>query len=653
MGSFKERLIVDVESGSAVLPGRNSSVTADGGEYVRLAESADQTTAAAFSRDGSRRSLRIASTVLVTLCCLIVALHGTVSLYERIDVLVRRGRVAPPALLSCNELEAAVHKRLDDPSLPHPHRTSFHYQPAKNWMNDPNAPMYYKGYYHLFHQYNPFAAVWGDIAWAHAVSTDLVHWLYLENALEPDQWYDKNGVWSGSATIGPDGVPFILYTGVKKKPSKMDGHYTQMQNMAVPADPSDPLLRKWIKVHQNPIATHPANVSEEDFRDPSTAWQQRDGSWMFTVGGKIGTRGVAFQYQSTDLRNWTLQESRLYELPEIGMLECVDFFKVGYSNTPPSGEVPDTYVFKASVNDEGHDYYTIGTYDEVARKFIPTDQKLDIGHGFRLDYGKYYAAKSMYDPVKNRNIMWAWVNESDTMQMDIDKGWSSVLGIPRSLAVDSRTGVNLIQWPIEEVNALRGAKQSKTDVKLEAGAVVEVEHASGGQLDVEVVFEYPDISAVTVQETAAFNNHFDCSQGGSAHRGILGPFGLLVFTDNDFQEQTALFFYISRTSGDQWTTTFCSDQSRSSLLPGIDKTVYGSKVTVSPTEDSLLLRVLVDRSIVESFVQGGQTTITSRVYPKVAVDNLANLYLFNNGTIPITVRSLDAYHMSHVIMHPF
>jgi hypothetical protein len=60
---------------------------------------------------------------------LIVALHGTVSLYERIDVLVRRGGVAP------SELEAAVHKRLDDSSLQHPHRTSFHYQPAKNWMN--------------------------------------------------------------------------------------------------------------------------------------------------------------------------------------------------------------------------------------------------------------------------------------------------------------------------------------------------------------------------------------------------------------------------------------------------------------------------------------------------------------------------------------
>jgi beta-fructofuranosidase len=76
--------------------------------------------------------------------------------------------------------------------------------------------MYYKGYYHLFYQYNPMAAVWGNIIWGHAVSTDMVHWLYLEDALERDQWYDRVGVWSGSATIGPDGVPFILYTGIPR-----------------------------------------------------------------------------------------------------------------------------------------------------------------------------------------------------------------------------------------------------------------------------------------------------------------------------------------------------------------------------------------------------------------------------------------------------
>jgi sucrose-6-phosphate hydrolase SacC (GH32 family) len=80
--------------------------------------------------------------------------------------------------------------------------------------------------------------------------------------------------------------------------------------------------------------------------------------------------------------------------------------------------------------------------------------------------------------------------------------------------------------------------------------------------------------------------------------------------------------------------------------------VYGSYVKVLPTEDFLSVCVLVDRSIVESFLQGGRMAITSRVYPRVAVDNLANLYLFNNGTTPVTVRSVDVYHMTHVVMHP-
>jgi beta-fructofuranosidase len=79
--------------------------------------------------------------------------------------------------------------------------------------------MFYKGYYHLFYQYNPVAAVFGNMAWGHAVSTDLVHWLYLETALEPDQWYDANGAWSGSATMDPNGVPFILYTGKSDRAS--------------------------------------------------------------------------------------------------------------------------------------------------------------------------------------------------------------------------------------------------------------------------------------------------------------------------------------------------------------------------------------------------------------------------------------------------
>jgi beta-fructofuranosidase len=57
----------------------------------------------------------------------------------------------------------------------------------------------------------------------------------------------------------------------------------------------------------------------------------------------------------------------------------------------------------------------------------------------------------------------------------------------------------------------------------------------------------------------------------------------------------------------------------------------------------------VDRSVLESFVQGGRVTVTSRVYPKEAVDEQAKVYLFNYGKTPVTVRSITAYHMTEAV----
>ena len=81
-----------------------------------------------------------------------------------------------------------------------PLRPQYHLLPAKNWMNDPNGPIYWKGLYHMFFQYNPGAAVWGDMHWAHAVSPDMIHWRHLPLALAPSpDGPDADGCFTGSA----------------------------------------------------------------------------------------------------------------------------------------------------------------------------------------------------------------------------------------------------------------------------------------------------------------------------------------------------------------------------------------------------------------------------------------------------------------------
>ncbi|CAK9200446.1 unnamed protein product [Sphagnum troendelagicum] len=86
---------------------------------------------------------------------------------------------------------------------------------------------------------------------------------------------------------------------------------------------------------------------------------------------------------------------------------------------------------------------------------------------------------------------------------------------------------------------------------------------------------------------------------------------------------------------------------KSSLLPGVDLHVYGNRVYMLPTEEFLSLCILWKA------LHGGRLVVTSQVYPTVAIGDLVNLYLFNNGMTPITIQSITTWQMSQVIMTPY
>ncbi|KAK7396703.1 hypothetical protein VNO78_17861 [Psophocarpus tetragonolobus] len=523
------------------------------------------------------------------------------------------------------------------------HRTGYHFQPPKHWIN---GPMYYNGYYHLFYQYNPKGSVWGNIVWAHSVSKDMINWEGLEHALYPSKPFDKFGCWSGSATVVPGKGPIILYTGI------VDEKQSQVQCYAVPEDPKDPLLRKWVKPDKmNPILIADKGVNGSAFRDPTTAWWSKDGHWRILVGSRRKRRGMAYLYRSKDFMNWVLAKHPIHSKAGTGMWECPDFFPVPVNGSHGLDLDHDhdrdhvKYVLKNSLDMTRFDYYTLGTYFQNKDRYVPDNTSEDGWGGLRYDYGNFYASKSFFDPSKNRRILWGWANESDTKEDDVRKGWAGIQAIPRTVWLDS-TGKQLLLWPLEELNSLRGEEVSLNNQKLNMGDHIEVKGITAAQADVEVSFSFSSLDKAEAYDPNWVNAQELCAQKGSELQGGIGPFGLLTLASQNLEEFTPVFFRIFK-GPNKHVVLLCSDAKSSSINSHLYKPSFAGFVDVDLANNKKLsLRSLIDHSVVESFGEGGKTNILSRVYPTLAVTNQAHLFVFNNGTEPITVENLKAWSMN-------
>ncbi|XP_027344359.1 beta-fructofuranosidase, cell wall isozyme-like isoform X1 [Abrus precatorius] len=533
---------------------------------------------------------------------------------------------------------------LSSDSSNQPYRTGYHFQPPKNWINDPNGPMRYKGLYHLFYQYNPKGAVWGNIVWAHSVSKDLVNWTPLDPAIYPSQPSDIKGCWSGSATMLPGGKPAILYTGINP-----NNH--QVQNLAIPKNMSDPLLREWIKSPKNPLMapTTGNKINSSSFRDPTTAWLGKDGYWRVLIGSKVNTRGMAILYKSKNFVNWVQAKQPLHSAEGTGMWECPDFYPVldkspltiGLDTSMNGDNV--RHVLKVSLDDTKHDHYLIGSYDTSKDVFIPDNGFEDDQSILRYDYGKYYASKTIFDDGKNRRVLLGWVNESSSVADDIKKGWSGIHTIPRAIWLH-KSGKQLVQWPVVEIESLRVNPVVNWPTKVvKGGELHQVAGVTAAQADVEISFEVKEFGEAEILDHWV-DPQVLCGRKGAAVKGGLGPFGLLVFASQGLKEYTAVFFRIFRYQHKN-LVLMCSDQSRSSLNKDNDMTTYGTFVDVDPLHENLSLRSLIDHSVVESFGGEGKACITARVYPTLAINDKAQLYAFNNGTAAVKITRLSAWSM--------
>lgn len=334
--------------------------------------------------------------------------------------------VAPEELAQAPDSDSVIEAKLaNDPMRP-----QFHLLPAKNWMNDPNGPIYFNGKYHMFFQYNPLAAVWGDMSWNHAVSEDMLHWKHLPLAMTPTpDGPDSYGVFSGSALKVEKRV-YQVYTGTRLSSPELatirDGE-NKIQESQCLAYSDDPKLVKWTKMAEPIIPLPPPGMKITGFRDPS-AWRQGEWYYMTVGAGESKVGGCVLLYRSKnveDARSWEymhpLTSGEWNGRPTANpcddgeMWECPDFFAL-------DGQHVLIYSTLGKV------IWESGKLDMATMKFT----KRKTGE---LDLGAFYAPKTQLD-AQGRRILWGWIQEKRSEAEMKAAGWSGMMALPRVMNLD-------------------------------------------------------------------------------------------------------------------------------------------------------------------------------------------------------------------------
>jgi beta-fructofuranosidase len=335
-------------------------------------------------------------------------------------------------------VESAIPRAQADPAHPIFHVTS----PAQ-WMNDPNGPIFYKGYYHLFYQLHPFSDGSGPKYWGHVRSRDLAKWEHLPIALWPSSELGESEVWSGCCTINGKGQPMAFYTSIAPgKPAK-----THAEQWAAIGDND---LITWHKSPANPVLSEGLHGGTKiyEWRDPFI-FQHKHRTFMVLGGNLNETKGGEaviniYEAENPELTKWNYR-GVLFKLPDpkARTSECPNFFNIG-----------DRWVL--FVSPYGKVQYFVGDFDPDTCRFHAQTNGL-------IDYGpNFYAPNTMLIP-NGRRLVWGWVNGFKS-----GHGWNGCLTLPRELSL-TKDG-QLRQQPAPELKKLRGKSVEWKNVPLSADA---------------------------------------------------------------------------------------------------------------------------------------------------------------------------------------
>lgn len=440
-------------------------------------------------------------------------------------------------------------------------RLNYHVQPETGLLNDPNGFSFFNGKWHLFYQSYPMGAVHGLKSWFHLTSTNLIDWQKEGADLLPDSPYDSHGVYSGSA-FPLDNRLFLAYTG-----NVRDNDWNRFSyQMGAWMDQNNQIEKV-----QLPLIEQPPKGYTQHFRDPQIFVYQN--KYFMVIGAQNeALEGKVLTYMSTDLQNWELQGELDFSEHQMGfMVECPNLVFVDGKALLlfcPQGLEKEILPYQ---NIYPNTYVVANEFDSENNRLTNPSSLKNLDEGFDV-----YATQAFNAP-DGRALAVSWIGLPEITYPTDREGWAHCLSLTKELTI--KNGV-LFQNPVAETKDLR-----------------EKEYKLHGQLHAE-----PQAISTSIENQYELNIEFE--------QGAKGKLTLLA----DQKENTGLELSFDTERG-----TMIINRENVGISFAEE---YGNQREFSIPQGPLSLRVFVDSSVVEIFINDGEKTATARVFPKESKNDI-------------------------------
>jgi len=468
-----------------------------------------------------------------------------------------------------------------------PFRPIYHYVNPEGALNDPNGLSYWNGKWHLFYQAYPPEDPRQH--WGHAISEDLVHWRDLPYAIYPGP---ERHVFSGATLVEEDRV-IAMY------------HGTGVGNMV--AVSSDPLLLNWEKITGDAVIplknSTDASLPYSVF-DPSI-WKKGDYYYSLSAGrSETGPGGKPVRanhlFKSKDLKNWEylhefVEDDRFTLVGDDGA--CPYFWPIG----------EDKYIMNFFSHMSGGQYL-LGDYDKENDKFKVTSGG-KFNHGAVSPAGVH--APSATPDGKGGVIVIFNMNPGKPT-----KGWNQIMTLPRRLTLleDDVLG----QEPAGDLSSLRYDEQNMSKTILPANEEVVLKDVKGNAMEISAEIDMKDsklielnvlrspnkeeYTRIAIYKEKGFSDGLNYSSQEGTARMPEDLIPLVTGQEND------------RVGRGTRESLISIETSYSSVLPEVQVRAPEMAPFLLEPEENVNLRVFIDKSVVEVFVNGRQV-VAVRVYP--------------------------------------